>query len=45
VTANRGTVRQGMSNDSVIYYPFEALGSRRQETKKEKEIKIRLKVG
>jgi len=47
VTASRGTVSQGMTNDSVkfTYHPFEALGSRRQETKKEKEIKARLKVG
>jgi hypothetical protein len=35
-----------MSNDSVkfTYYPFEALGSRRQETEKKKERKKRLKV-
>jgi hypothetical protein len=41
VTASRGTVSQRMSNDSVnfTYYPFEALGSRSQETKKEKRKK------
>jgi len=47
VTASRGAVSQGMSNDSVkfTYHPFEALGSRRQETKKDKEIKTQLKIG
>jgi len=49
VAASRGTVSQRMSNDSVKfkYYHFEALGSRRQATKKEKEKKtaeIRLAI-
>jgi hypothetical protein len=37
VTASGRAVSQRMSNDSVkfTYYPFEALGSRSQETEKE----------
>jgi hypothetical protein len=47
VTGSRGTVSQRKNNDSVKfqYYPFEALGRRRQEAKKEEERKTRLKVG